>query len=116
MSVINLLKEDYLFEDEYSPYIGEQPGIEEIKGGKEPLNKEFSIKLCNYLEHLFPGFGTFDSQILNELRNYIDETDNKLVKKTKEKIHGIILDEKKKFLKRIQNRMERLEVVPKKEV
>ena len=121
MSILDILKEEYLFEDETAAEAINQMDVdmetaeEAIQNdGKEVINQQFTVKLINYLDSLFPSFGTFDSQILNEIRKNVDETDGKAVKKTKEKIHSIILDEKKKFLKKIQNRMERLRVIPKK--
>ena len=109
MSIIQILKEDYLFEGD------DTPGIEEVQAeeGMEPVDNKFTIALCNYLETIFPKYGTFDDQILNEIRKYMDETDSKVVRKTKEKIHNIILKEKEKLLKRIQHRMENVKV-PKK--
>jgi hypothetical protein len=116
MSILDLLKEDLLFEDEDNPVVDLTPESGETSGaGNDVLvNKEFIIKLANYLDKkLTLEYGTFDDQIGNEVRKYMDESDNKVVKKVKEKIHKIILDEKRKFLRKIQTRMERFRV-PKK--
>ena len=119
MSFIQILKEDYLYEDETTtnPDVSTSADNQETteNDGKEYIDKTFVIKLCNYIEQLFPGYGSMDNSILNEVRKKIDETDPKIVKKTKEKIHSIILDERKKLLKRIQTRVEKLRIIPKKE-
>lgn len=121
MSIIQILKEDYLFEDEYNPYSiqteDELPQGEFPKDdGRELISKDFAVKLTNYLDKkLDLEFGTFDTAVCNEIRKYMDESDNKVVKKVKEKIHKIIVKEKHDFLKRVQNKMERLRV-PKKTV
>ena len=117
MSIIQLLKEN-LYEDEDNPVINLTPESGESNESSEEVlvNKEFIIKLANYLDKkLTLEFGTFDDQIGNEVRKYMDESDNKVVKKVKEKIHKIILDEKRKFLRKIQTRMERFKVPKKKE-
>jgi hypothetical protein len=77
------------------------------------ISREFIIKLVNYIDSRFPQYGGFDNDIYNEIRKYMDETDSKQVKKIKEKVHNIVIKEKVKFLKRIQNSVEKLQV-PKK--
>jgi hypothetical protein len=118
MSIIELLKEDYLYEDEDNPVIDLTAEMNSISGNDSisPVDKDFIIKLANHLDKkLTLEYGTLDDQIYNEIRNYMDQSDNKKVKQVKERIHKIILDEKRKFLKKIQTRMERLQI-PKKKV
>ena len=120
MSIIEILKEGYLFEDEDNPVVnltpdsGETVETDQVESNKVPLDNKFIVSLVNHLdEKLKLEFGSFDSAICNEVRKYMDESDGKEVKKVKERIHKIILDEKRKFLKRIQTRMEQFKV-PKK--
>ncbi|MEM4260961.1 MAG: hypothetical protein QXG00_07005 [Candidatus Woesearchaeota archaeon] len=128
MSILKYLKED-IFKDydsvipeesiESSNIESETP--EEITPPKENetfIDKRFVVRLVDYVDSKInlPAFGSFDDAILNEIRKVMDESDNKLVLRTKQRIHKIILDEKKKFLEKIQRRVGNLKVpkVPKK--
>ena len=114
MSIIELLKEDYLFEDENDPSYVEQITMSNQDDGKVAVDKQFIIKLTNYLDRLFPQFGTFDDQIGNEIRNYMDQSNNDEVIRMKKRIHKLVIDEKKMFLERLQRRLSRVRV-PKKQ-
>lgn len=118
MGILDLLKENYLFEDEDNPVVDLSQEMNVTSGSDKevPINREFVVKLTNYLDKLLTlEFGTTDNNIYNEIRKFCDERDPKVVKKIKERIHKIILDEKRKYLKRIQTKMEMLKV-PKKNV
>jgi len=112
MAVLDYLKEDYLYEDENDPSYVEQ--ITMADDGKEPLDNAFLIKLVNYLDTLYPQFGTFDDKIYNEVRKYIGAMDNKEVIKIKKRIHKVVTDEKDKFLTKLKRRLGRVRV-PKKQ-
>ena len=113
MSIIDILKENYLYEDENSDNNSDDSNQSD---DTEIINKQFVIKLINYLDSKFSlEYGSFDNSVYNEIRSFMDQSDNKVVKRYKERIHKIILDEKRKFLKRIQNRLERFNVPKKKE-
>ena len=113
MSIIDILKEEYLYEDNTSD--NQEPEVEEPNDNLVPVNRIFIIKLFNHLDKLFPSYGTFDSDILNEIRNYMDESDNNAVRKVKEKIHSMFITEKKKFFDNFQKRMGKLRIPKKKE-
>jgi len=78
----------------------------------QELSPEFISRLVNHLEKMFPAYGDFDQQIGNEIRKYMSGEDNKKVKNMKKRLHDIILKLKVKFLVGVQNKAERLKVVP----
>ena len=80
-----------------------------------PIDRDFIIRLANYIDSRFPAYGGFDNDIYNEIRKKMDETDPKMVLKIKSKIHKIVIDEKKKFLDRVQNRIAKIMIPEKKE-
>ena len=129
MAILDYLKEG-MFDDENNPSTVEQ-GIQdqiqfheeeiadeagEIAEGDTLLDKNFIIRLVDYVDTKIelPAFGSFDNQILNEVRKSMDESDNKKVISVKKRIHKLVIDEKKKFLERLQRRMEKVKVPKKK--
>lgn len=110
MSIVEILKENYLFENENEPiFVGQittTSGNNEIK-----IDNSFVIKLINHLDRKFAlEYGTLDDQIYNEIRQFLNGIDNKTILKVKERIHKIIKDEKDKLLKRIQRRVLELKI------
>jgi len=114
MSIIQLLQEN-LYEDEDNPVVDLTPesGETSASSNKEHINKEFIVKLINFIDSRFPAYGEFDDKILNEIRKYIDQSDNKEVLKIKSKIHQVILNEKKRFLDKLYIKVSKI-LVPKK--
>ena len=77
------------------------------------LDPQFISRLCNYLEKRFPNYGDFDFAVGNEIRLYMQQSDNTYVKKVKQRIHDIINKAKAKFLRDIYNKVEKVKVLPK---
>jgi len=89
---------------------------EYLDGESEPtseLDPQFISRLCDYLEKCFPSYGNFNTAISTELRNVM-KGDNNQIQKMKKKIHDAINKAKAKFLDTVQNKCEKIQVVPKK--
>jgi hypothetical protein len=76
------------------------------------LDPVFISGLCNYLEKKFPSFGDLNQVVSIELRKYING-DNAYYKSVRQRIYDIINKLKNKFLKDIENKMEKIQVIPK---
>jgi len=92
-------------------------GIEDLikeNEEKESLNREFILKMMNYLDGLFPSYGKFDGSINNELQKYMRSGENgKDIRRIKKRIHDILQKAKNKMLGSIQAKVEKIQVVPK---
>lgn len=109
-------------------YFKEQEAF--IKEVKEELNKlvlqeqeivskgidpQFIARLLNYLEsRCFVSYGEFDQKVGNEIRKYV-QADNSYIKKIKQRINDIIIKARNKFLKSIQDKVEKVKMLPKEE-
>jgi len=110
-------KEHYFTEEAkiFADYVKQQLNELNDEGSEDidSLSPEFVNRLCNYIEKVFPAYGDFDSAIGNEIRKYM-KGDNNQIKKMKKKLHDVINKAKSKFLDTIQNKCEKIKVVPKK--
>lgn len=98
----NELKEQFL--NEVSLLLKEDEDTNNI----DPI---FVSRLMNYLEKVFPSYGSFDGAVGKELIKYV-KGDQKHIKKIKKKIHDIISKARVKFLDTVQNKIERVSVTP----
>ena len=94
----------------FESVLKEEPNVESPP--TEELSPKFISRLCDFLEKSFPSYGNFDTAIGNELRKFM-QGDNQQVKAIKKKIHSAINKAKEKYLDTVQNKCEKLQVVPK---
>jgi hypothetical protein len=80
------------------------------------LDPKFISRLTDYIDKLFPNYGTFDSNIDAEIRKVMKTGDGKDVKKIKIKIHSILMKCKNKLLHTLKNKVENIKVQPKQEI
>jgi hypothetical protein len=104
-------KEHYFQEGKQFAQLVESVLMEEIEVTDE-LSQVFVNRLSNYLEKCFPTYGDFNQKVGVELRQHM-KGDNNQIKKMQQKIHAIINKEKDKFLRNLQNKCEKIRVVPK---
>jgi len=76
------------------------------------ISTDFIKRLLNYLEtKCFVSYGDFDTAVGNEIRKYMC-SDNKYVKKVKQRIHEIITKARNRFLRDINVKVEKIKVQP----
>lgn len=107
--------EEYYFqESEAKAFANEVKLLVEEEVSSVGINPTFISRLTNYLERRFPNYGDFDTAVGNEIRIYI-KGDNAYIKKVKQRIHEIINKAKAKFLRSIQDKVEKVKILPKEE-
>lgn len=110
----NKFEEHYFQESEAKAFANEVKLLVEEEVSSVGINPTFISRLTNYLERRFPNYGDFDTAVGNEIRIYI-KGDNAYIKKVKQRIHDIINKAKAKFLRNIQDKVEKVKVLPKEE-
>jgi len=107
-------QDHYFQESEAKAFTNEVKLLIEEESASVGLNPAFVSRLCNYLERRFPNYGDFDVAVGNEIRQYM-QGDNSYIKKVKQRIHEIINKAKSKFLRNIQDKVEKVKILPKEE-
>jgi hypothetical protein len=105
--------EHYFTEDIAKQFAKEVCLIFEEESASVGIDQSFISGLTNYLEKRFPTYGDFDLAVGNEIRKYM-KGDNSYVKKVKKRIHEIINKCKSRFLHDITNKVEKINIQPKK--
>ena len=111
---MNKFQEHYFQESEAKSFANEVKLLVEEEVSSVGINPLFISRLTNYLERRFPNYGDFDTAVGNEIRIYI-KGDNAYIKKVKQRIHEIIHKAKAKFLRSIQDKVEKVKILPKAE-
>jgi vacuolar-type H+-ATPase subunit I/STV1 len=114
-------QEHYFQEDDKESFINEVKDelnkllLQEQETFSSEINPQFITRLLNYLEsRCFVSYGEFDQKVGNEIRQYV-KGDNSYIKKVKQRIHEIINKAKSKFLRNIQDKVEKVKILPKEE-
>jgi hypothetical protein len=113
IDVENIKKDLHKIEEsEAKAFVNEVRLLIEAEVDSIGIDPAFTSKLCNYLEKRFPNYGDFDLAVGNEIRQYM-KGENTYVKKVKQRIHDIINKAKQKLLRDVQNKVDKIKILPK---